>query len=72
MFGYSKVEKGLKVESDEFEPGPGHYRYYKPETKSKGFTIGERFKEKKADNAPGPGSYGGLNEWAEGYGYSVR
>jgi hypothetical protein len=45
-FGMSKVEKGLKIEGDEFEPGPGQYRYYKPETKSKGFTIGERFKEK--------------------------
>lgn len=60
------------MESDEFEPGPGQYRYYKPESKSKGFTIGERFKETKKDYIPGPGEYRGLDEWAQGYGYSVK
>lgn len=70
-FSLSKVEKGLKTNADEFEPGPGQYRYI-IENKSKGVTIGERFKEKQVDRAPGPGSYIGLNDWASGYGYSAN
>jgi hypothetical protein len=71
-FGQSRVEKGIKVGGDEMEPGPGYYRYEKPETKSKGFTMGTKRKQKVETGAPGPGSYISQNDWAPGFGYSVQ
>ena len=66
----SKVEKGVKNVVDEDEPGPGHYKYYKQAEKG-GVTIGKRFRE-RVEYTPGPGDYVGMQDWADGYGYSVN
>lgn len=50
-----KATKIIKYENDKV-PGPGHYSY-KPESESKGITIGEKFKEIDNQNIPGPGQY---------------
>jgi hypothetical protein len=70
VFSKSKTKRSKKVDEDDIEPGPGHYRYYNPKLAGKGVSFTKDRKNKfNSTYTPGPGSYGGLNCWAPGYGY---
>lgn len=69
LFSKSKTARNKEPEPDD-EPGPGAYRYYNPNLAGKGVSFTKDRKDKfNATYSPGPGSYGGLNDWAPGYGY---
>ena len=68
MFSKSKTTRVQNFVGDEDEPGPGHYRYYKPKLAGKGVSFTKDKRDKfNSTYAPGPGSYGGINDWAPGY-----
>jgi len=70
LFSKSKAKRGQTIDLDDDEPGPGHYKYYNPKLTGKGVSFTKDRKDKFNNTyVPGPGSYGGLNDWAPGYGY---
>lgn len=70
VFSKSKSIRNQGPTNEDDEPGPGHYRYYNPNLAGKGVSFTKDKKDKfNSTYSPGPGSYGGLNDWAPGYGY---
>lgn len=70
VFSKSKAPRTKEVVDEDDEPGPGQYRYFNPNLAGKAVSFTKDRKDKfNSTFTPGPGSYGGLNDWAPGYGY---